>query len=246
MARPKRKPHDPARAERDELQRQAERQRARRAEDARMRDEGIDPRIARWGDEGITRERQAELEAKDVELTLDHRRRVVRAKRLDLFAQLHARGGLNDEQLEAVRDLQQLMAMRAGLAGRNEDADYADMQVDRCRDACPLTQAMIDAGKKVDLTLMLVGPPSSRILQKLIEPGVRAAEFDWHEAVERLTGEARIETHGALVRSAAQALVDVRPRVEHLLGLKQAVEGKGKDRDHPFLGMHAAIEEALA
>ena len=213
MAKAKRKPFDPAL----EAARTA---RARANEDAQMRAEGIEPQIARWGDDGLSPQREAELKNQGAEVILDHRRRIKSAfasnhHQADIWHQLYSRDTLTRDQLNAVRDLQDLMAKRAGLGGRDEQMAYArDMTDEPFRDPCLVSDQMLQASVEMDVTLRLVGPPSQRVLINVLWPSVMGERCDWREAVKRAAPWAvNAMAQSALLVNAAQALVDVRPQV---------------------------------
>lgn len=214
MARKKRKPADP------EAIAAAKREKARQALRAQHLADGVDPDIAQWGEEEVTRQRQQELEAKGVQLALDQRRRLKHAKHIDIWEQLAKRDGLTGAQYDAVRAFQETMAVRARAAGRG--AAHGAPVVDSSGDACAVTDRMIEAGRRMDLTLALIGPPLSRLLSALMWPAVLCEHYDWREIVARVAGEHEPHAQGALLRIAAQALVDVAPDVERKLAPKRA------------------------
>jgi len=262
MAKRNRKPFDPAADA-------AQRLRRRAIEDAQMRADGVDPKIARWGDEALDGERVEALERQGFSvvradsreagdhgvstIAVDHRGRQVKAShKADIWQQLHARDPLRftKAMLGAVRDLQDLMARRVGLGGRNEARAYGDVRKDEpLRDACLVSDDMLRAAVEMDLTLQLVGPPSSRLLAALLWPDVLAEPHDWRDIVKSLTGETRAECQAVPLRTAAQALVDVRPQVQATLGRSGAMKDFRRDpqgfgemaaptRTHPF---HAGV-----
>jgi hypothetical protein len=199
----------------------------------------------------VSHARQAELEAKGVVVEVDHRRRMKSAlaaghHKADIWWRLHVRDGLTKEQLGAVRDLQDLMARRAGVGGRDEAKAYDDVRADEpFRDPCLVTDRMLEAAREMDLTLALVGPPSSRLLAAILWPAALCEDYDPREIVARVTGETQANAQNAVLRTAAQALVDVRPEVQRRLkGAKAAnqsrrdPQGFGEERaevrTHPF------------
>lgn len=184
MAKSRRKPSDP--------QKIAEaRARTVRAEDAKMRADGIDPKIARWGDEPIDDSQRATFERQGYAVVsrtrgaiadktrstveLDHRGRVVRTNKVDIWGELLARGSLSQAQHNAIRELQDLMLLRAGLAGRGEARAYDEGRSGGEGDALAYVRRRAEAGRQIDATLLLVGPPSSRLLQALLEPRLETA-----------------------------------------------------------------------
>jgi hypothetical protein len=152
------------------------RARAVASQRAQLRAEGIDVSVAEVDGVEVSHARQAELEAKGVTVEIDHRRRMKSAlaathHKADIWWRLHSRDALSKQQLNAVRDLQDLMAVRAGIGGRDERMAYERDKVEEpLRDPCLVTDAMLRAGREVDLWLGLVGPPSSRLLTALLCP----------------------------------------------------------------------------
>jgi hypothetical protein len=211
------------------------RARAVAAERTKLRAEGIDVSVAEIDGVEITAARQAELEGKGAVVEVDHRRRLKSAlaaghHKADIWWRLHSRDALSKQQLNAVRDLQDLMAVRAGIGGRDERMAYERDKVEEpLRDPCLVTDAMLRAGREVDLWLALVGPPCSRLLAAMLDPNTPDAASDWRAVVERVTGASHVSSQSELLRFAAQALVDVRPQVER--ALKAAGQGKRERRD---------------
>lgn len=247
---------------------EAKRAKLRAAEDAKLRAQGVDPRIASWGEEGMDASRIEALERQgfavvraDSEtarnpgrstIVVDqHGRQTKASHKADIWQQLHTRDPerFSAAMLGAVRDLQELMARRAGVGGRDEAKAYGDAKTDEpFRDPCLVSDDMLRAGVEMDLTLQLVGPPSCRLLTALLWPEVLAERYDWREIVARITGETHPNAQSAPLRIAAQALVDVRPEVEKRL--QAAGSGRLERRDpqglaeiapartHPF---HAGV-----
>lgn len=200
MAKAKRKPFDP-------LLDAKRKERQRAAEDAQMRAQGIDPHTARWGDEALTPDRIEALvrqgfqivradsaEAKDAGVStvaVDHRGRQVKAShKADIWQQLFTRGALNRDQLNAVRDLQDLMAKRAGVGGRDEAMAYKRDKTDAPSDPCLVSDLMLEAGREMDLTLQLVGPPSQRLLTGLLWPVVMSEPETMQKPMRRCSATA--------------------------------------------------------
>jgi hypothetical protein len=208
---------------------EARRQRLIEAQRAQLRADGVDPDIAAWGEAPLSPARQAELEAKGAVLALDQRRRVKHAHKSDIWGELYTRGRLTGEQHGAVRALANLMATRAGLAGRGEARGYSDVAVDAPGDACAVTDRMLAAGVEMDLTLALVGPPSSRLLAAMLWPAVRGEHYDWRDIVAAAAHETRPEAQTALLRAAAQALADVAPAVERALARRAQARRRRRD-----------------
>lgn len=194
---------------------EAKRAKLRAVEQRKLRDDGIDVSQAEIEGVEITREREAELEAKGVTVVLNHRRRLIRGHKGDVWGELFSRGRLTTEQHAAIRHLQDVMARRAGVGGRNEAKTFADAQIDEpLRDPCLVSDDMLRCAIEMDLTLKLVGPPSSRLLMALLWPAALCEDYDWRQVVERVTGETHAHAQAAPLRVAAQALVDVQDDVQ--------------------------------
>ncbi len=175
------------------------RARAVAAERTKLRAEGIDVSVAEIDGVEITAARQAELEGKGAVVEVDHRRRLKSAlaaghHKADIWWRLHSRDALSKQQLNAVRDLQDLMAIRAGVGGRDENKAYADVKPDEpFRDPCLVTDAMLAAGREMDLTLALVGPPLSRVLTALLWPAALSVHATMQKPMRRCSATAERE-----------------------------------------------------
>lgn len=165
-----------------------------------------DDNPARWG-EAPAADDLAALKRQGASVKLDQVGRVQYARRMDCFATLLAREAITAAQHTAIRRLETDMAIRAGAKfGEGDTAGF----VDRTPDHAGASQAMIDAGRRVDDTLAMVGPPACRVLAAILEPPVTTgAAVDWRACVARVTSETRAEAQTALLRFAAQALADV-------------------------------------
>lgn len=205
MARHKRTPHDPAKAAAQKAAAKEARDLAAKA-DAKLRETNPE----RWGETRLTKTEIAAYDRHDVEYGVDPRGRLKHARKADCFHQLHSKGALTDEQLAAIRRLEADMIMRAGYGASAPTLD----KVDRSGDAAAITDTMVDAGKRVDDALALVGPPSSRVLKALVEPGVECQNVDWRAVVQIITGESNDRAQAAVVRLASQSLADIYPDVE--------------------------------
>lgn len=168
-------------------------------ERAKLRADGIDVSVAEVDGVEVSHARQAELEAKGVVVEIDHRRRMKSAlaaghHKADIWWRLHSRDALSKQQLNAVRDLQDLMAVRAGIGGRDERMAYERDKVEEpLRDPCHVTDAMLAAGREMDLTLALVGPPSSRLLTALLWPAALSERATMQKPMRRCSATAERE-----------------------------------------------------
>ena len=194
MSRKRNKPSDPAK-------------RTAQIEAAMADARAIEATPARWGEQPAPISMREAFERQGVEFDLDHKGRLKRAKRVDFWEDLHQKRALADHQLAAVRRLERLIHERTH--GPERPFDLGDVVVQRQGDAAGVTDAMIEAGRLVDRILRFVGPPSSRLLAALIEPGVYGEPIVWRDVVARETRETNDRAQMAAVRFAAQALADV-------------------------------------
>lgn len=140
----------------------------------------------------------------DVTVSPDAVGRPARARRLDVFDLLNARGRLGAAALNAVRRLQDDIAClhRTALGGVN----YSP-RVDRSIDPGGFGEARRRAGARIDAALSLAGPASARLLCALCEPDVVLGRTaDWRGVVERETGETLPDAQGAILRAACENL----------------------------------------
>jgi hypothetical protein len=130
--------------------------------------------------------------------------RPARARRLDVFDLLNARGRLGVDALNAVRRLQEDIAClhRTSLGG----VDYSP-RVDRSINPDRFGEARQRAGARIESALSLAGPASARLLCALCEPDVVLGRTaDWRGVVERETGETLADAQSATLRAACENL----------------------------------------
>jgi hypothetical protein len=170
--------------------------RRRAAERARDRDPGA------WGIDG----HQLRLAAnQDVETRTDPGGRIGRARRADVFDLFLARGKLSAAGHDAVRRLQDDMAiMHRTLSGGG--GDFAP-KVDRSRRPAAFSERRLAAGLRIDAALGLAGPASARLIAALCESEVVLGQpRSWRAVVQRETGERLADAQGALLRLACENL----------------------------------------
>ena len=208
---PRRRPSSPEEIQRRRLEAQAvERERAERVKRTP-------------GEWGVSAEILNLASAGDVTVRRDSvRGRVVHARRSDPFDLLFAAGGLSEEQHRAARRLFRDFCLRAGV----RDHERQGLQrVDEGGGPSLVTDAMLDAGRRIDVALRLAGGGSARILRALIEPMViHGAIIAWRGAVQAVTGEKDRNAQGAVVRGACENLalayreMDAQPRLRRGAG----------------------------
>jgi hypothetical protein len=158
---------------------------------------------AEWG---VSAEIVALPTAEDVTVRVGNRGRVVAAKRSDPFDLLHAGGGLDDDQHRASRRLFRDWCLRAGVRDQERQVlDRVDGQFNPT--AGLVSDAMIDAAKRIEEAMRGVGQVNAKIFAALIEPMVvQGAIIAWRGTIERVTGETERHVQGAMVRQACEAL----------------------------------------
>lgn len=177
-----------------------ERARERRAQEAAAaRAAAKDP--TKWG---VNVE---ELQRQGVEVTSSVRGGQAAARRDDVFDRLLARQALSQAAHQAVRRLDADMTERRG-DGASDRKLGERMGGTGTRDL--VTQRMLDAGKRVDDALALIGRRDAALLRELLEPRqvmVDAGGERWRQVVVVLTGEQRQEVQAGVIRSACENLV---------------------------------------
>ncbi len=140
----------------------------------------------------------------DVEARRDAAGRAVRARRQDVFDLMRARGALSQAGHDAVRRLQDDVALLHRTASGG--GGYAP-RVDQSRDPQSFTDSRHRAGLRVEAVLTRAGPASARLLSALIEADVVLGRpADWREVVSRETGERLPDAQAATLRAACENL----------------------------------------
>jgi hypothetical protein len=153
----------------------------------------------------------------DVETRADLAGRTVRARRRDAFDLLLARGGLSQSAFDAVRRLQDDIALLHRSAGGV--ASYAP-RIDRTRTTDTFTDVRHRAGRRVEAALSLCGVASARLLAALVESAVALGRpADWRELVARETGERLADAQGAVLRAACENLAGAYAVIDGRRGL---------------------------
>jgi len=129
------------------------------------------------------------------------RTRVEQIRRYDVFALFHARQGISAGELTAVRRYQTDLAKAQGVAGAGETTGaYATEQGVRA--------AQIDASRRVEAALGLLGPLSRAIMERLSEPEVVHGQRvgNWREVVRAVIGDDRHTPQSAALKRACAQL----------------------------------------
>ncbi|MHB8287465.1 MAG: hypothetical protein ACYDD1_22710, partial [Caulobacteraceae bacterium] len=127
------------------------------------------------------------------------------ANRLDPFDALHRAGGLSHGQHQAAKRLFKDWCERIGI--RTEDPRPLLQKIDQPGSRDLVTVAMVDAGRRFDTALSLVGRADVTVLSALIQPSVMCGTtHDWRGEVQRVTGEAERHCQGSIVRQACENL----------------------------------------
>jgi hypothetical protein len=129
-----------------------------------------------------------------------------RARRLDVFDLLFARGSLGQAALDAARRLQaDVTALHARPGGVGA---YAE-RVDRSRSDSGLDECALSAGSRITRVSALTGQASARLLLALCEAGEALRPGGgWRGLVQSHTGERLADAQSAVVRSACENLAE--------------------------------------
>ena len=178
----------------------------RRAEE---RAKAHDP--AQWG---LSGEALALPAHADVERRRDLAGRVTRARRQDVFDLMHTRGKLQTGALDAVRRLQDDIALLHRSPGGVGDLTP---RVDRTRTPGDFSDARLKAGARIATVLAFAGTASAGLIAALCEPEVILGRgVDWRQVVARQTGESLPDAQGALLRVACENLAGAYARIDRM------------------------------
>ncbi|MEO8927572.1 MAG: hypothetical protein ABI306_10470 [Caulobacteraceae bacterium] len=146
-----------------------------------------------------------DLAANDgVEVRLGPAGRAARARRQDVFDRFLARGSLGQGAHDAVRRLQDDIAVlhRTMTGG----GDFAP-RIDRGRDPQSFTDARRRAGERIEAAVALAGAASAQLLLALCESDVVLGRgADWRTVVAVHTAETMADAQGAVLRMACENL----------------------------------------
>ncbi len=139
-----------------------------------------------------------------VRVVTDHLGRVTCARRQDVFDLFLARGKLGPDAYQAVRRLQDDIAILHRVVSGGGDITP---RVDRSRTADGFSDVRLAAGARIEAVLGHAGSSSAALLAALCEPAVIAGRgTDWREVVTRVTGERLPDAQGAILRVACENL----------------------------------------
>lgn len=184
MPRRRKKPTDPAEI-------------ARKVAEARR-----DPTKWGWNEEAF-----ALPSAADVELDRASRQNEKRAQRFDIFARFYRDGSLERRGLEAVRRLQEDIAILHRTTGVSGTGITTPNDTER-------DLAMIVAGQRIETVKRQTGGHSWAILMALCERDLNGEDREWWALVQAVTREAHRNAQAALVRAAAMNLADAYDSLE--------------------------------
>lgn len=145
--------------------------------------------------------------ADDVQLDRVSRANEKRAVRFDIFARFYRDGSLERRGLEAVRRLQDDIAILHRSAGVSGSGIITPLKADD-------EEAMILAGQRIETVKQFTGAHSWAILLALCEKEIKGETREWWAMVQAVTREANRNAQGALVRAAAMNLADAYTTVE--------------------------------
>jgi hypothetical protein len=157
------------------------------------------------------------LKAQGVRVVHDSEYRIIAAHRLDVFSLLHSRKvgktedgeqrkpALTDHQLQAVRRLENLIAIAYGHERPEISMDRVDKATATASEQ--ITQAMIDASGLLKIVLGKCGRRDAELLCALMSGANARLGSGWRDTVERITDESRKEAQAAVIRAACQNLV---------------------------------------
>ena len=139
-----------------------------------------------------------------VRVETDRAGRITRARRQDVFDLFQTRGKLGPDAYQAVRRLQDDIAILHRVVSGGGDITP---RVDRSRTADGFSDARLAAGARIEAVLSRAGPASAALLVALCEPAViEGRGGDWREVVVRVTGERLPDAQGAILRVACENL----------------------------------------
>ena len=140
----------------------------------------------------------------EVQVETDAAGRIARARRQDVFDLFQARGKLGPDAYQAVRRLQDDIAVLHRVVSGGGDITP---RVDRSRTADGFSDARLAAGARIEAVLERAGSASARLLVGLCEPAViEGRGADWRDVVARITGERLPDAQGAILRVACENL----------------------------------------
>ena len=156
----------------------------------------------------------ARLERQGVHVTAAPNKQIIRAVRLDCFDLLLSRSALSQTAHDAVRWLEEQIAIASGSIRSEQTLD----RVDTTTLGQNVSQSMIIASENVRCVLKNCGPRNARLLRALLEPsptkeGSEALLSRWRETVKQVTGETLDKGQVAAIRQACENLSEARRKM---------------------------------
>lgn len=180
-------------------------------------------RLENWG---VERAQLLLPSQKDVRSDDDAKGRVVRALRCDVFELLYRRGTtkehLNQAHYDAVRQFEADLAARYRLEGR---IALDGLAVSTGGTPSAVTDRSVDAGKRVDKVLVILGRDRAKLLLALCAPTTLRGELpNWRRALEAVAGVYHPLAQVSHVRQLCAAVADA----YSALGYGAADKGSGR------------------
>lgn len=148
--------------------------------------------------------RVTEMRARGAHVVCDAQWRIVTARRLDVFQLLFEQRpnpAITQAQLDAVRRLEQEMAMAEGVGLTGDNAGVRSSS-----EGAPgqnVSQRMVDAARRLEGVYARLGPTNKVLLVALLSPQFKGALLTrWREVVEGVTGETNDRAQLGAVRMA--------------------------------------------
>lgn len=137
---------------------------------------------------------------------------VARARRQDVFDLFLARGRLTQCGYDAIRRLQDDIAiLHRTIKGGGDIAQ----RVDASRNPQGFSDHRHQAGQRIEAALNLAGAASARLLAALCEPDIILGRgVDWRQVVAREADERLPDAQGAILRTACENLAGAYTRLD--------------------------------
>lgn len=138
---------------------------------------------------------------------------VRRAQRSTAWEALYKADGLSLEAYEAANRIFRDYGIRAGV----RDFDVGPTAVVDAQGSAELvTQAMIDAGRRIETALRYCGPSSAKLIHGVVEPVATGNVRVWRALVQAVAGTTEVHAQAERVRVAFEDLVYAYQQVDRL------------------------------